>query len=180
MLDYGFQIPHAAITLLSIDNITPVTEAIDTIASPTTDIPIPSEEGMTWHLKLGILIEDELFPYVPTGPIYKTRNCRKRGKDPLTPGSKPWLQAVKNHRAFILEKNNINELQQQYKEKAKLWNTSENRYQFREDKVKCLMRFQHHYHKSINKLIDRRDTLNDKLNKGIKKGKTTKQLQQLE
>ncbi|UZO00368.1 uncharacterized protein OCT59_011502 [Rhizophagus irregularis] len=86
--DYGFQIPHAAITLLTIDNTIPTTEAIDMIAPPTNDIPIPSEEGKTWHLKLGILIEDELFPYVPTDPIYKTKNCRRRGKDPLTPGIK--------------------------------------------------------------------------------------------
>lgn len=68
-------------------------------------------------------------------------------------------------------KNNINEIQQQYKEKAKLWNTSEYRYQFREDKVKCLTRFQHYYHKSINKLINRHDTLNDKLNKESRKVK---------
>ncbi|EXX67206.1 hypothetical protein RirG_116500 [Rhizophagus irregularis DAOM 197198w] len=95
--DYGFQIPHAAITLLTIDNTIPTTEAIDMIAPPTNDIPIPSEEGKTWHLKLGILIEDELFPYVPTDPIYKTKNCRRRGKDPLTPGSRLWLEAVKNH-----------------------------------------------------------------------------------
>ncbi|PKK73587.1 hypothetical protein RhiirC2_775830 [Rhizophagus irregularis] len=156
--DYGFQIPHAATTLLSIDNTTPVTEVIETITSPTNDIPIPSEEGMTWHPKLGILIEDALFPYAPTDPIYKTKNCRKRGKDPLLPFSE------------MLALN----------ENAKLWNTSEYRYQFREDKVKCLTRFQNHYHASINNLIDRHDNLNDKLNKGIKKGKMTKQLQQLE
>ncbi|CAB4492833.1 unnamed protein product [Rhizophagus irregularis] len=95
--DYRFQIPHAAITLLTIDNTIPTTEAIDMIAPPTNDIPIPSEEGKSWHLKLGILIEDELFPYVPTDPIYKTKNCRGRGKDPLTPGSRLWLEAVKNH-----------------------------------------------------------------------------------
>ncbi|PKK65935.1 hypothetical protein RhiirC2_785446 [Rhizophagus irregularis] len=147
--DYGFQIPHAAIILLTIDNTIPITEAIDTIAPPSNDIPIPSEEGKTWHPTLGILIEDELFPYVLTDPIYKTKNCHKRGKDPLTPGSRLWLEAMKNHRAY-------------------------------EDKVKCLTRFQHHYQKSINKLFDRRDTLNDKLNKGIKKGKMTKQLHQLE
>ncbi|PKC54892.1 hypothetical protein RhiirA1_476492 [Rhizophagus irregularis] len=109
--DYGFQIPHAAIRLLSIDNTTPVTEAIETIASPTNDIPIPSEEGITWHPKLGILIEDALFPYAPT--------------------------AVRRHRASVLEHNEAYESQRKYKENVKLWNTSENRYQFREDKVKC-------------------------------------------
>ncbi|CAB4377414.1 unnamed protein product [Rhizophagus irregularis] len=132
--DYGFQIPHAAIILLTIDNTIPITEAIDTIAPPSNDIPIPSEEGKTWHPTLGILIEDELFPYVLTDPIYKTKNCHKRGKDPLTPGSRLWLEAMKNHRAYVLEQKNINEIQQQYKEKAKLWNTSEYRYQFRKTK----------------------------------------------
>ncbi|CAB5387044.1 unnamed protein product [Rhizophagus irregularis] len=164
---------------------TPVTPAIDTIAPPINDIPIPSEEGKTWHPVLGIFIEDELFPYIPTGHLYK-RNKKGRIHHTLLPGSEPWIEAVRDLRLNALRENAAKDAAdkaaRQHREKARLWNTSENRLHHRVDKVNCLTEFQYHYHRSINELIDSRADINDKLNKGIKKGKgkMTKKLQRLE
>ncbi|CAB4390836.1 unnamed protein product [Rhizophagus irregularis] len=143
---------------------------LDTIAPPINDIPIPSEEGKTWHPALGIFIEDELFPYVPTGHLYK-RNKKGRIHHTLLPGSEPWIEAVRDLRLNALRENAAKEaadkIARQHREKARLWNTSENRLHHRVDKVHCLTDFQYHYHRSINELIDSRADINDQLTKGI-------------
>ncbi|PKY49264.1 hypothetical protein RhiirA4_465171 [Rhizophagus irregularis] len=43
---------------------------------------------------------------------------------------------------------------QQYKERAKLWNTSEKWLQLKEEEMTDLTNFQNHYHTKINKLKD--------------------------
>ncbi|GBC34533.1 hypothetical protein GLOIN_2v1766746 [Rhizophagus irregularis DAOM 181602=DAOM 197198] len=64
--------------------------------------------------------------------------------------------------------------------RAKLWGTSSNRIEFREEMCKDLSNFQDHFHKKITPLIDRRSVLQNRLTQKKNIYKTNKQLLQLE
>ncbi|PKK60835.1 hypothetical protein RhiirC2_718835 [Rhizophagus irregularis] len=57
-------------------------EIINTHDLPATTIqPIPSDDRNTWHDKLGILIPNDLLPYVTEDPIYVSKRQEKlKGK----------------------------------------------------------------------------------------------------
>ncbi|PKY52184.1 hypothetical protein RhiirA4_469662 [Rhizophagus irregularis] len=147
-----------------------------------TDIPIPSKEGHTWHDTLGILIPNDLLPYVDDQPIYiNNTQARKKGTS-YSPGSKKWFQIIRkrkeNHEEEIIRTADT----QQYKDRARLWNTSEKWLYLREEETTALTDFQHHYHKKMSKLTDDCKELHDQLNQNVikNKAKKTKRLTQLE
>ncbi|PKY52749.1 hypothetical protein RhiirA4_470579 [Rhizophagus irregularis] len=147
-----------------------------------TDIPIPSKEGHTWHDTLGILIPNDLLPYVDDQPIYiNNTQARKKGTS-YSPGSKKWFQIIRKRKDDHEEQNKAAIDAQQYKDRARLWNTSEKWLYLREEETTALTDFQNHYHKQINKLTDDCKELHDQLNQEVirNKSKKTKRLTQLE
>ncbi|PKK59903.1 hypothetical protein RhiirC2_794131 [Rhizophagus irregularis] len=69
--DYRFPIPSDYIKISPVDQ---KTSTVGNSLPPpphTEENPIPSEEGKTWHPTLNILIDDDLFLYVPNKPIYE-------------------------------------------------------------------------------------------------------------
>ncbi|PKK57735.1 hypothetical protein RhiirC2_763807 [Rhizophagus irregularis] len=73
----------------------------DTFHLPAITLqPILSIEGNTWHAKLGILIPDNLLPYVTEDPIYVSKRQEKlKGKQHAL-SSKAWLAVIKEYKEY--------------------------------------------------------------------------------
>ncbi|PKY15172.1 hypothetical protein RhiirB3_427320 [Rhizophagus irregularis] len=71
---YGFPVPMSLIRPLTV--VTPHNTMLDSPAY-IPDKSIPTEESKTWHDKLGILIPNELLPYVTEDPIYVSKRQEK-------------------------------------------------------------------------------------------------------
>ncbi|UZO24817.1 uncharacterized protein OCT59_017111 [Rhizophagus irregularis] len=108
-----------------------------------------------------------------------------------TPGCIYWLNGIRKRKEaheLAVRQQKADEARQvrrlAYEEelsaRAKLWNTSSNRIEYREDMVKDLTNFQDHFHKKITPLIDRRSVLQNRIIQGKNVYKTNKQLLQLE
>ncbi|PKK78997.1 hypothetical protein RhiirC2_769636 [Rhizophagus irregularis] len=97
--------------------------------------PIPSDDRNTWHEKLGILIPNDLLPYVTEDPIYVSKNQEKLKGKHHAPGSKVWFTAIKERKRsaerIVEYANYITETTA----RAKLWGTSFNSIEHREEKL---------------------------------------------
>ncbi|GBC49775.2 hypothetical protein GLOIN_2v1805467 [Rhizophagus irregularis DAOM 181602=DAOM 197198] len=135
----------------------------NTHSPATTSQPILLKEENTWHETLGIWIPNDLFPYVTDEPVYiSKRQATLKGRQ-HDPGKKERLLREEDLSA-----------------RAKLWGTSSNSIEYREEMTKDLTKFQDHYHKKITPLIERRAVLKNRITQGKNVYKTNKQLLQLE
>ncbi|CAB5205707.1 unnamed protein product [Rhizophagus irregularis] len=163
----------------------------NTHSSATTSQPILSKEENTWHEKLGIWIPNDLFPYVTDEPVYTSNRQVKIKGQQYTPGCYYWFLGIRKrkeaHELAVRQQNEheaweVKRLayEDELSARAKLWGTSSNRVEYREDMSKDLTKFQDHFHKKITPLIDRRSVLQNRITQGKNVYKTNKQLLQLE
>ncbi|GBC26926.2 hypothetical protein GLOIN_2v1512290 [Rhizophagus irregularis DAOM 181602=DAOM 197198] len=159
--------------------------------SATTSQPILLKEENTWHDKLGIWIPNDLFPYVTEEPVYISNRQAKIKGQQYEPGCIYWLNGIRKRKeahelAVRLQKEreawDVNRLahEEELANRAKLWCTSSNRVEYRENMCKDLTEFQDHFHKKITKLTERRSVLHNRLTQKKNVYKTNKQLLQLE
>ncbi|EXX76887.1 uncharacterized protein OCT59_015343 [Rhizophagus irregularis] len=160
--------------------------------SPATHLqPILLNEEKTWHEKLGIWIPNDLFPYVTEEPIYISKRQERLKGQQYEPGCIYWFDAIrkrKNAHELAIQRQKEHEAREvsclaheaELSTRAKLWGTSTNRIEYREDMTKDLTKFQDHFHKKITPLIDRRSVLQNRLSQSKNVYKTNKQLLQLE
>ncbi|POG82770.1 hypothetical protein GLOIN_2v1493568 [Rhizophagus irregularis DAOM 181602=DAOM 197198] len=166
------------------------------------NFPIPPERSRrpigavsaiteTWHEKLGIWIPKDLLPYVTDEPVYISKRQAKIKGQQFSPGCGFWFDGIrkrkeahelavrqqKEHEAWEVKRRAQEE---ELSARAKLWGTSSNRIEYREDMCKDLTKFQEHFHKKITPLADRRSVLHNRLTQGKNVYKTNKQLLQLE
>ncbi|EXX50433.1 uncharacterized protein OCT59_007897 [Rhizophagus irregularis] len=153
--------------------------------SPATTLqPILLKEENTWHETLGIWIPNDLFPYVTDEPVYiSKRQATLKGRQ-HAPGSTEWLKVIRNRKkahesADRQEKERLLR-EEDLSARAKLWGTSSNSIEYREEMTKDLTKFQEHYHKKITPLIERHAVLENRITQGKNVYKTNKQLLQLE
>ncbi|CAB4380510.1 unnamed protein product [Rhizophagus irregularis] len=108
-------IPH--IDTIKID--TEVSPAIeDSLAGPS-DFKL-HDNGLSWHASLGMLIPDELLPYV-NDPVYVSKTQeRKKGKT-HEPGSVAWFNVVKSRKVRAEELEIRKKHFADRELKAKLW-----------------------------------------------------------
>ncbi|CAB4393595.1 unnamed protein product [Rhizophagus irregularis] len=105
------------------------------------------DNGLSWHASLGMLIPDELFPYV-NDPVYISKTQERKKGRMHEPGSEAWFIAVK------LRKENAEAIERRKQLfadrdlKAKLWGTSSNRIENREQAVDELTDFQNYYYEN--------------------------------
>ncbi|EXX74369.1 uncharacterized protein OCT59_025645 [Rhizophagus irregularis] len=157
----------------------------------TTPQPILLKEEETWHEKLGIWIPNDLLPYVTDEPVYISKRQAKIKGQQFSPGCGFWFDGIrkrkeahelavrqqKEHEAWEVKRRAQEE---ELSARAKLWGTSSNRIEYREDMCKDLTKFQDHFHGKITPLADRRSVLHNRLAQGKNVYKTNKQLLQLE
>ncbi|CAB5145118.1 unnamed protein product [Rhizophagus irregularis] len=156
----------------------------DTNSSTNTSQPILSKDENTWHDKLGIWIQNDLFPYVSDEPVYiSKRQATLKGRQ-HAPGSTEWLTVIrkrkKAHESAERQEKECLLREEDLSARAKLWGTSSNSIEYREEMTKDLTKFQEHYHKKITPLIERRAVLENRIKQGKNVYKTNKQLFQLE
>ncbi|PKK61138.1 hypothetical protein RhiirC2_856438 [Rhizophagus irregularis] len=113
------------------------------------------DKGFTWHGTLGILIPDELLPYVDK-PVYTSKRQERINGLTHPPGSAPWRHAIELRRESAERAWAFNKRYDERSIKAKLWGTSVNRIDYREGLVDDLTGFQNHYHEKITKVASKR------------------------
>ncbi|PKB97082.1 hypothetical protein RhiirA5_433751 [Rhizophagus irregularis] len=150
------------------------TSTLNTHSPATTSQPIPIKDENTWHDKLGIWVPNDLFPYVTDEPVYISKRQAKLKGQQHVPGT---VRQQKDRDASEAARLSY---EAELSARAKLWGTSSNSIEYREDMVKDLSNFQEHYHKKITPLTDHRAVLQNRLKKGKSVYKTTKQLSQLD
>ncbi|CAB5198046.1 unnamed protein product, partial [Rhizophagus irregularis] len=165
--------------------------ASNTHSPAITSQPILLKEENTWHDKLGIWIPNDLFPYVTDEPVYTSNRQAKIKGQHYEPECIYWLNGIRKRKAAHklavrqqkeYEAREVKRLayEEELSTRAKLWGTSSNRIEYREDMCKDLTNFQDHFHKKITPLTDRRSVLQNRLTQGKNVYKTNKQLLQLE
>ncbi|EXX71580.1 hypothetical protein RirG_077230 [Rhizophagus irregularis DAOM 197198w] len=153
--------------------------------------PVLVKDENIWHDKLGIWIPNDLFAYVNDEPVYISKRQAKLKGQQHVPGSVYWLNGIRKRKeAHELalrqqkdrEASEIARLayEKELSARAKLWGTSSNRIEYREDMTKDLTNFQEHYHKKITPLIERCAVLENRIKQGKNVYKSNKQLLQLE
>ncbi|CAB5159052.1 unnamed protein product [Rhizophagus irregularis] len=163
----------------------------NTHSPATTSQPILLKEEKTWHEKLGIWIPNDLFPYVTDEPVYISNRQAKIKGQQYAPGCIYWLNGIRKrkeaHELAVRqqkehEAREVKRLayEEELSARAKLWGTSSNRIEYREDMTKDLTKFQDHFHKKITPLTDCRSVLQNRITQGKNVYKTNKQLLQLE
>ncbi|POG80528.1 hypothetical protein GLOIN_2v1764372 [Rhizophagus irregularis DAOM 181602=DAOM 197198] len=160
------------------------------------NFPIPPESlgtraANTWHDKLGIWIPNDLFPYVTDEPVYISKRQAKLKGQQYAPGSMDWLKGIRKrkeaHELAMRQQNDRDAseaarllYEEELSTRAKLWGTSSNSIEYREEMTKDLTNFQEHFHKKITTLTDRRTVLQNRIKQGKSVYKSNKQLLQLE
>ncbi|PKK80892.1 hypothetical protein RhiirC2_859493 [Rhizophagus irregularis] len=86
--------------------------------------PIPSDDRNTWHDKLGILIPNDLLPYVTEDPIYVSKRQEKLKGKHHAPGSKAWFTAIKERKRLAERKIECDNYIIETSARAKLWGNS--------------------------------------------------------
>ncbi|PKK57943.1 hypothetical protein RhiirC2_720882 [Rhizophagus irregularis] len=88
--------------------------------------PIPSDDWNTWHDKLGILIPNDLLPYVTEDPIYVSKRQEKLKGKHLAPGTKKWFEAIEDRKRAAEQIVENETYMREWTARAKLWGTSFN------------------------------------------------------
>ncbi|CAB5156169.1 unnamed protein product [Rhizophagus irregularis] len=105
-----------------------------------------ADDGFTRHDTLGILIPNDLLPYVDDKPIYiSKRQAKLRGRTHDV-GSLQWFEAVKLRKDTAERAAALKERADTQLTKAKLWGTSRSRIDFREGLVDDLTAYQDYYY----------------------------------
>ncbi|PKY46489.1 hypothetical protein RhiirA4_519824 [Rhizophagus irregularis] len=141
--DYNFPIPPNNLEPRRrfIQNVLP-TVNLDNQEVIDDSTPIPFEEGKTWHVKLGFMVPNELMPYVNDTPIYISSRQEKLKGKAHEPGSKGWWDGIRSRKKRHDQSKVEQDERNKRIEKVKLWNTSQKKFLYREEKSINLTSFQ--------------------------------------
>ncbi|GBC41204.2 hypothetical protein GLOIN_2v1764372 [Rhizophagus irregularis DAOM 181602=DAOM 197198] len=156
------------------------------VTSAKFDPPLDYAQGM-------IRLAHQILTHLPSihNPFFLKTRILGMTSQQYAPGSMDWLKGIRKrkeaHELAMRQQNDRDAseaarllYEEELSTRAKLWGTSSNSIEYREEMTKDLTNFQEHFHKKITTLTDRRTVLQNRIKQGKSVYKSNKQLLQLE